>query len=628
MQCVVEDPQYAPAWARLGRICRVLAKYGRAEEDENLRRAESAFRRALEINPDLSIAHNLYKYFEVDLGRARDAMLRLVDRARQRSGDPELFAGLVHACRYCGLLDASTAAYEQAIRLDPKISTSVAHTISCSVTMRRSSRQTSRAVRYRRILAMGMLGREGEALATLKLVGRVQTRLDDFLAGARALYEGHTAASADAMRRVAMSDFMDPEGLFYAARQLAYLGHSDDALDALERATAGGFYCYPALVRDPWLDPVRALPRVAQTLRRSRLGTGRPVPLSWPLGATRCLDCLRLFRLPTFALRASGPRRMRSNEWQIPYLRKQPTSVDHRSVTISRQVAFETDVDIESHCGVTRYLSAPCSVSPYNHTGFRPVSLIAGTRLGPYEVTAQIGVGGMGEVYEARDTRLDRIVAIKVLSPDIAGDPDLRPRFEREARAIAALDHPHICAVYDVGNSEGVEFLVMPYLEGETLAARLARSPDGLPLAEALEIGGEIADALDKTHRAGFTHRDLKPANIMLTKSGAKLLDFGLAKFRPIAPVTISGVTRMATTTPGTASGAILGTVHYMAPEQLEGREADARSDIWALGAVLYEMVLGRRPFEGESAASIIGAILKGRPSSSAGTTAVNTARP
>ena len=242
------------------------------------------------------------------------------------------------------------------------------------------------------------------------------------------------------------------------------------------------------------------------------------------------------------------------------------------------------------------------------------MSLSPGTRLGPYEVTARVGAGGMGEVYKARDTRLDRTVAIKVLSPDIAGDPDLRPRFEREARAIAALDHPHICAVYDVGNSEGVDFLVMPYLEGETLAARLVRSPDGLPFAEALAIGGDIADALDKTHRAGFTHRDLKPANIMLTKSGAKLLDFGLAKFRPIAPVAVSGVTRMATATPGTAAGAILGTVHYMAPEQLEGRDADARSDIWALGAVLYEMVLGRRPFEGESAASIIGAILKDDP--------------
>jgi serine/threonine protein kinase/tetratricopeptide (TPR) repeat protein len=276
VQCVVEDPQYAPAWARLGRIYRVLAKYGRADEDENLKRAQSAFTRALDINPDLSIAHNLYAYLEVDLGRARDAMLRLVDRARKRSGDPELFAGLVHACRYCGLLDASTAAYEQAIRLDPKISTSVAHTFFMLgdyekvLTINTPSligRGVEGTPSYSRILALGMLGREREALADLqRLAGRVQPRVHDFLVGALALYEGDSDASADAMLRVATSDFMDPEGLFYAARQLAYLGHTDHALNALERATAG-FYCYPALVRDPWLDPVRALPKFAQTLR-------------------------------------------------------------------------------------------------------------------------------------------------------------------------------------------------------------------------------------------------------------------------------------------------------------------------------------------------------------------------
>ncbi len=269
LQCVAEDPQYAPAWARLGRIYRVLAKYGRAEESENLKRAESAFKRALEINPDLSIAHNLYAYLEVDLGRARDAMLRLVDRARQRSGDPELFAGLVHACRYCGLLDASTAAYEQAIRLDPKISTSVAHTFFMLGDYEKVlTINVEGTPPYSRILALGMLRREREALADLKrLAGRVQPRVHDFLVGALALYEGDTDASADAMLRVVTSDFMDPEGLFYAARQLSYLGRTDDALNALERATAGGFYCYPALVRDPWLDPVRALPRFARTLR-------------------------------------------------------------------------------------------------------------------------------------------------------------------------------------------------------------------------------------------------------------------------------------------------------------------------------------------------------------------------
>jgi len=268
LQCLEEDPRYAPAWARLGRIYRVLAKYGRAEEEENLNRAESAFRRALEINPDLSIAHNLYAYLEVDLGRARDAMLRLVERARQRSGDPELFAGLVHACRYCGLLDASAAAYEQAIRLDPKIATSAAHTFFMLGDFEKAFAADVEGIPYIRNVALGMLGREAEALANLKdVAGRVQTRLQDFLAGALALYEGRSEASADAMRRIVTSDFKDPEGLFYAARHLAYLGYSDDALVALGRATAGGFYCYPALARDPWFDSVRALPKFAQTLR-------------------------------------------------------------------------------------------------------------------------------------------------------------------------------------------------------------------------------------------------------------------------------------------------------------------------------------------------------------------------
>jgi serine/threonine protein kinase/Tol biopolymer transport system component len=242
------------------------------------------------------------------------------------------------------------------------------------------------------------------------------------------------------------------------------------------------------------------------------------------------------------------------------------------------------------------------------------MGLAAGTRLGPYEIQSPLGAGGMGEVYRARDTRLDRTVAIKLLSTDLTTNADLRARFEREARTIATLDHPHICVVYDVGEHQGQHFLVMQHLEGETLAARLAKSPSGLPLAQVLKIGMEIADALDKTHCAGITHRDLKPANIMLTKSGAKLLDFGLAKLRPTAPISMSGMTRLATATPGTASGTILGTVHYMAPEQVEGREADARSDIWALGAVLYEMISGRRPFDGVSPASVIGSILKDEP--------------
>ena len=228
----------------------------------------------------------------------------------------------------------------------------------------------------------------------------------------------------------------------------------------------------------------------------------------------------------------------------------------------------------------------------------------------------------MGEVYKARDTRLDRTVAIKVLPADGANDSDLRARFEREARAIAALDHPHICAVYDVGEHEGTHYLVMQHLDGETLADRLGRSRDRpLALQDALKIAIEIADALDKAHRAGLTHRDVKPANIFLVRSGAsaapdaKLLDFGLAKLRgPAAPISMSGMTRLATPAPNTAHGTILGTVHYMAPEQLEGKEADARSDIWALGAVLYEMATGKRPFDGTSPASIIGSILKDQP--------------
>ena len=243
------------------------------------------------------------------------------------------------------------------------------------------------------------------------------------------------------------------------------------------------------------------------------------------------------------------------------------------------------------------------------------MSLSAGTRLGPYEILSALGAGGMGEVYRARDTRLDRTVAIKLLPPELAGDADLRARFEREARAIAALEHSHICPIYDVGQHEGVHYLVMQHLEGETLAARLARTNGPLPLEHALQIAIEIAAALDRTHRAGITHRDLKPANIMLTKSGAKLLDFGLAKLRgSVAPISMSGMTRGVTTTPNTAHGTILGTLQYMAPEQVEGRDADARSDLWALGAVIYEMATGTRPFEGESPASVIGAILKDSP--------------
>ena len=238
-----------------------------------------------------------------------------------------------------------------------------------------------------------------------------------------------------------------------------------------------------------------------------------------------------------------------------------------------------------------------------------------GTRLGPYEILAKVGEGGMGEVYKARDTRLDRTVAIKVLPAEVADDPERRARFEREARAIAALSHPHICTVHDVGRHEAIDYLVMEYLDGETLADRLTKNKGPLPIEYVLTVGIAIADALDKAHRAGIVHRDLKPANVMMTKSGPKLLDFGLAKLSgPAVPLAQSGMTRMTTAAPGTAHGTILGTMHYMAPEQLEGREADARSDIWALGALLYEITTGRRPFDGESAASVIGGILRDTP--------------
>ncbi len=237
-----------------------------------------------------------------------------------------------------------------------------------------------------------------------------------------------------------------------------------------------------------------------------------------------------------------------------------------------------------------------------------------GAKLGPYEVLAPLGAGGMGEVYRARDTRLDRTVAIKVLPEHLAANPDLRQRFEREARAVSSLNHPHICALFDVGQQDGTDYLVMEHLEGETLADRLARGP--LPTAQVLRHGIEIADALDKAHRQGIVHRDLKPGNVMLTKSGAKLLDFGLAKLQtPTSAPAASVLSAMATGhRPLTEAGTILGTFQYMAPEQLEGKEADARTDLFALGAILYEMATGRRAFSGKSQASLIAAILSVDP--------------
>src|SRR6266487_4554884 len=238
------------------------------------------------------------------------------------------------------------------------------------------------------------------------------------------------------------------------------------------------------------------------------------------------------------------------------------------------------------------------------------MSLSSGARLGPYEILSPLGAGGMGEVYKARDTRLERVVAIKVLPSHLSSSPEVRQRFEREAKTISALSHPHICALYDVGNQDGVEYLVMEYLEGETLAGRLAKGP--LPLEQTLRYGIEISDALDRAHRQGIVHRDLKPGNVMLTKSGMKLLDFGLAK--AMASVTsqssLTALPTAAGSTPLTREGTILGTFQYMAPEQLEGGEADARTDIFALGAVIYEMVTGRKAFAGKSQASVISAIM------------------
>jgi serine/threonine protein kinase/Tol biopolymer transport system component len=239
------------------------------------------------------------------------------------------------------------------------------------------------------------------------------------------------------------------------------------------------------------------------------------------------------------------------------------------------------------------------------------MTLTPGSRLGPYEILAPLGAGGMGEVFRARDTRLGRDVAIKVLAARLASSPEVRQRFEREARTISQLSHPHICALFDVGRHGETDYLVMELLEGETLSDRLARGP--LPLAQALRCAVEIADALDRAHRRGVVHRDLKPANAMLTKSGVKLLDFGLAK-EAAAPPAGGSLTALPTQQGLTSEGAIVGTFQYMAPEQLEGREADARTDIFAFGALLYEMTTGRKAFSGASQASLISAIMKEDP--------------
>jgi len=251
------------------------------------------------------------------------------------------------------------------------------------------------------------------------------------------------------------------------------------------------------------------------------------------------------------------------------------------------------------------------------------MSLTPGTRLGPYEIQASIGAGGMGEVYKARDTRLDRTVAIKVISPLVAGSPELRDRFEREARTVSQLNHPNICTLHDVGHDSATDYLVLEYLDGESLADRLSKGP--LAFDQALAIAMQICDALDKAHRAGIVHRDLKPGNVFLVRGAtasappvAKLLDFGLAKMStavgPGGSGTINLTSPPTVTTPLTTQGTILGTFQYMAPEQLEGDEADARTDIWAFGCVLYEMLTGKKAFAGRTHASLISSIMGAQP--------------
>jgi eukaryotic-like serine/threonine-protein kinase len=252
------------------------------------------------------------------------------------------------------------------------------------------------------------------------------------------------------------------------------------------------------------------------------------------------------------------------------------------------------------------------------------MQLTDGTKLGPYEIVSPIGAGGMGEVYRSRDTRLGRDVAIKVLPLHLSANPDLKERFDREARAISSLNHARICILYDVGNQDGIDFLVMEFLEGESLADRLHKGP--LPLKDVLKIGTEVCEALEAAHSVGIIHRDLKPGNVMLTNAGAKLMDFGLAKASSVGAVSgrasaplLSGARTMSGASPLsplTTAGAVVGTIQYMSPEQIEGKEADARSDLFALGATLYEMASGKRPFEGKSQISVASAILEKDPES------------
>src|SRR5450432_3944651 len=244
------------------------------------------------------------------------------------------------------------------------------------------------------------------------------------------------------------------------------------------------------------------------------------------------------------------------------------------------------------------------------------MALTSGTRLGPYEIQSPLGAGGMGEVYRALDTRLQRIVAVKILPSHLSENPEAKERFDREARTISSLNHLNICTLHDVGHHDGVDYLVMEYLEGETLASRLDKG--ALARDQVLKYGIEICEGLEMAHRTGVVHRDLKPGNIMLTKTGVKLMDFGLAKSLPASASATSSLSvtlsSPAANSPLTEKGMIVGTFQYRSPEQVQGKEVDGRSDIFSLGAVLYEMVTGKRAFEGKSQLSVAASILENEP--------------
>ena len=314
--------------------------------------------------------------------------------------------------------------------------------------------------------------------------------------------------------------------------------------------------------------------------------------------------------------RAQGSRRM-ADERLSDVLRIYEAALAREGAARGAYLDAECGADTELRREVEALLVEPSvgSHSPLDTPPAAQPAIKIGQHLGPYKILAPIGAGGMGEVYKARDTRLDCTVAIKVLPAGLATDPERRHRFEQEARAAAALNHPHICALKNVGAQDGIDFLVMEYLDGQTLAARLRKGP--LPLAQALELGAQVADALAAAHRHHIVHRDLKPGNIMLVKVGAalqaKLLDFGLAKLRAERDPGVA-LSSAPTEAPMTAYGAVMGTVPYMAPEQLEGKETDARTDIFALGCVLFELLTGRRAFEGTTKADLTAAILEHDP--------------